>query len=205
KISIIKKQGNDPCIHDKNGLRFHLGDHINLLVEHAPGTSFDDAGEPNPSDLVLYLDGRSLPGTYAKVMRSESEDETEEEDQVTWTVLRYELTRDLSTPEGRRNWTQIVTGPKFGKIMNVSTGLEHGEAVPTDAQISLVVLTGTRVAVALLVAVALAIVFMVLLLKTGALRDKEPAGPEIREPTQRAYSLSRVQALLWTLLTVYAF
>jgi hypothetical protein len=205
KISLFKKQSTNPEPCEKGEVSFHLGDHINLLVEHAAGASFEDADQPNATSLVLYLDGRYLPGTYAKIMRSQSEDETEEENQVTRTVLRYELSRDLSTPEGRRNWTEVVTGDKFGKTLNLSTGLEKGEAVPSNAQIRLIILTPTRLFLAIAVALALAVLFVFLLLRTGALRDKEPAGPDTRAPTHRAYSLSRVQAMLWTLLTVYAF
>ena len=207
-VPLVKKEPNDkdpdPCEHGDN-LSFHLGDHINLLVEHAAGASFEDADQPNINRLLLYLDGRYLPGTYAKLMRSQSENESEEENQVTRSVLRYELSRDLSTPEGRRNWTEVVTGNKFGKTVNVSTGLENGEAVPSNVQIKLVIMTAGRVALAIALALAFAAFFVFLLLKTGTLRDKEPAGPGTKSPTQRAYSLSRMQAMLWTLLTAYAF
>jgi hypothetical protein len=201
KISIIKTNNYDPC--EKDPVK-HLGDNVNLLVKHGSGASFEDIDEPRPTSLVLFLNGRYLPGTYAKLMRSEAEDTQEEEAQVTWSVLAYRLSRDLSTSDGRKNWTEIVTGGKFGRILDVSTGLEKGQAVPSDAQINLMILTPTRVFIAILIGLALAAILVFLMLRTGALRDKEPA-PGLKDPTQRAYSLSRVQAMLWTVLAVYAF
>lgn len=205
-LSLFKKDKDspDPC-EQPNNLNFHLGDHINLMVEHAAGTSFEDTDQPKITSLVLFLDGRYLPGTYANELRSESGDETENEDQVTRTVLSFDLTRDLSTPEGRKNWKEVVSGKKFGKTMTVSTGLEKGEAVPSNTRIQLVILTPVRFGLAIALALALGVVFWALSLKTGVLRDKEPAGPDTKNPTKRAYSLSRVQAMLWTLLAAYAF
>ena len=56
-----------------------------------------------------------------------------------------------------------------------------------------------------LVAVVVAIVFFSVAMRTGALRDKEPPGPDIKQPSDRAYSLSRCQIAAWTVLVLLAY
>jgi len=195
---LVRGKTPDPCVQGVSDV--HLGDHINLLVEFPKEESFSDSDSPKPADLVLFLDGRALPGTNGKLIRSETDDE-----EVTWSVLRFQLVRDLSTPEARGSWKEVVKGRKFGKEMSVSTGMEKGQAVPADARIRLIILRPWAVVVAVISAVIFAVIFWAIALKTGALRDKEPAGPSISDATNRAYSLSRVQAFSWTLVVIYAF
>jgi hypothetical protein len=199
KTNLIRTPMNDPCA-QLPGIKYHLGSRVNLLIQYPEESSIDDINQPAISKLVLFLNAHAQPGTTPTLTRSEPDASG-----VMWAVLSFPIERELSTPEGRKAWKYVITGGRFGKNIAVSTGLPDGEAVPSTAQINLEILTLPAVAMAVLAAIILAIIFILLLLRTGALRDKEPAQHPGMDPTRRAYSLSRVQAALWTLLVMYAF
>lgn len=186
------------CIHSITQLRF--GDDVTLAVEHAPNATFDDTGEPNPADLVLFLDGRPLPGTHARVGPGQTD-----EDDVTTTLLTYRVTRDLTTAAARQNWKEVLVAANSGQPLAISTGLENGPAAQSRESVEFIVFRAGRLVWWFVAAVAGLVVFFVVAARTGALRDKEPAGPEVTKPTERAFSLSRCQMALWTILTVYAY
>jgi hypothetical protein len=48
--------------------RLSFGDEVTLAVEHASNVTFDDSGEPNPTDLVLFLDGKAMPDFDAPLL-----------------------------------------------------------------------------------------------------------------------------------------
>src|SRR5215813_8967989 len=85
------------CISSPPHLR--LNQQVSLLIEHVLESGFDDSANPNPHDLVLFLDGRALASTHPTVGPS-----TTDKDEVTTTLLTYRITRDLSTAEARKNW-----------------------------------------------------------------------------------------------------
>lgn len=173
---------------------------ITLVVEHAPEVDFDEITEPNPGDLVLFLEGKPLPGTHPRVGPSAFD-----ADAVTTTLLTYRIGHDVSAPRGRESWRAILTGSKSQKVLAVSTGLESGAPAHSEASILFTAIPAGRAFVFLLVAVVVAVIFFVVALKTGALRDQEPADDPAFAPEKRAYSLSRCQIAAWTVLVVLAY
>lgn len=173
---------------------------ITLVVEHAPEVDFDEITEPNPGDLVLFLDGKPLPGTHPRVGPSAFD-----ADAVTTTLLTYRITHDVTAPLGRESWKAILTGSKSQKVMAVSTGLESGAPAHSEATILFTALPPGRAFLFALMAVAVAIIFFLVALRTGALRDKEPADDPNLAPEKRAYSLSRCQIAAWTVIVVLAY
>lgn len=180
--------------------RLSFGDEVTLAVEHAPEVSFDDVNEPNPADLVLFLEGRALPGTRASVGLSQLD-----QDEVTTTLLTYRLTRDLTKQLGRQNWKEILVAANTGAALSVSTGLENGAPSYSRATVELQALRPERLLFWFVAAVLGLGVFVAVAARTGTLRDKEPAGTAVNSPTERAFSLSRVQMAAWTMLVVYAY
>ena len=177
-----------------------FGSDVTLAVEHAPEVTFDDADEPNPADLLLFLDGKALPGTHPAVGLSQTD-----EDDVTTTLLTYHISHDLNSDEARKNWKEVLAAAQ-NRQLTISTGLENGPAAQSraDPVQFTVVRTGRLLGWGMAAAVGL-LVFYKIAVHTGALRDKEPAGTVVNKPTERAYSLSRVQMALWTMLTIYAY
>jgi Flp pilus assembly protein TadB len=179
--------------------RLSFGDEVTLAVEHASNVTFDDSGEPNPTDLVLFLDGKALPGTNASVGLSQTD-----EDDVTTTLLTYRIIRDLTSQTARKNWKEVLVAANTGRRLALSTGLESGPAAQSRAVTEFIAVRSGRLVWWFIVAVVGLLVFFWMAGWTGALRDKEPSGP-IKNPTDRAFSLSRVQMALWTILTIYAY
>lgn len=151
--------------------RLSFGDEVTLAVEHAPEITFDDSTEPNPADLVLFLNGKPLPGTRARVGRSETD-----EDDVTTTLLTYRIVRDLTTTTGRNNWKEVLVAAKTGQLLASSTGLENGPAAQSHAVIEFVAVRTGWLILWLVVLVLGVLVFFLFARRTGALRDKEPGG-----------------------------
>lgn len=180
--------------------RLSFGDQVTLAVEHAPEASFDDIDEPNPADLVLFLNGKPLPGTHASVGKSQMAD-----DGVTTTLLTYRITHNPASEKARANWKEVLLEASTGQPLAISTGLENGPAALSQALVEFVpVRTGRLLGWFLALVVGL-VIFYLVAKHTGALRDKEPAGEDVKKATERAYSLSRVQAALWTVLAIYSF
>ena len=182
----------------------------------------DEEGAPEVTDLVLFLDGHALPGTHPVVesetdepLPSGASDAEEKKQDTDWVVtfrLTFPIARDLSSEKGREGWKKLLGGVgKERKEVPVSMGLINGPPLPTSYRAEFVRLDGTRLGIFIVLAAALGIGFLVVGALTGALRDKEPpplddAGREMNiAPTERAYSLSRLQIALWTLLVVDAY
>lgn len=184
------------CIASPPPLSF--GDDVTLAVEHARNMTFDDVTEPAPSRLVLFLDGKALPGTSAMVGPSQTD-----EDGVTTTLLTYRLSHNVLTPEGRANWKAVLTSAQAGERLTVSTGLEKGAPAESSAQVDFVILRSGRLILWFFVAVAGLVIFLLIALRTNALRDGEPQSPDSKD--KRAFSLARVQMAVWTALVFYAY
>lgn len=186
------------CVHATPRLTF--GDEVTLAVEHAAEVTFDDTGEPNPAELVLFLEGKALLGTQASVGPSQTD-----EDDVTITLLTYHINHDLTTDAARKNWKEILAAANARRQLAISTGLENGPAAQSGAKAEFIMVRTGRLVGWFLTAVMGSIVFFVIALRTGALRDKEPAGSDVADASDRAYSLSRVQMALWTMLVLFAY
>jgi hypothetical protein len=181
----------------------------------------DQEGAPEVTDLVLYIDGQALPGTYPTVESQTNEplprgageltEESQEPDSVVTFRLTFPTTRDLSGEKGKESWKKLLGGMgKARKQVPISIGLINGPPLPSTYRAEFVRLGGRRLALFIALAVVLGIGFLLIARKTGALRDKEPApkdafGKDAIKTTDRAYSLSRTQIALWTLLVVYAY
>ena len=172
---------------------------IILVVEHAPETSFDEIGQPNPADLVLFLGGKALHDTHPRVGPSAIDP-----DEVTTTLLTYRIAHDVTTKTAQENWKEILTGSKSRKVLAVSTGLETGPAAESEATILFTSIPTARAWLFAVIALVILFVFFLVAIKTGALRDKEPA-PAGYPPQNRAYSLSRCQMAGWTVLVVLGY
>lgn len=188
--------------------RLSFGDKVTLAVEHAPEMNFDDITEPNPADLVLFLEGRALPGARAQVGRSDLDD-----DMVTTTLLTFEITRDLTGELGRKNWKEIIVASNARPTLAVSVGLEDGPPARTRAQVNFVAIERGALMWWGILALAGSAAFFLIAIKTNMLRDKEPGktedereltGENDKEPL-RAYSLSRCQMALWTMMALIAY
>lgn len=198
KKEALKITGDAVCIVGQK--EFGFNDPITLAVEHADEVNFDQSGEPNPGDLVLFLDGKALHGTHPTL----GPDATDA-DSVTTTLLTYRIAHDVATPAAQANWKEILTGAKMRKVLTVSTGVESGAAAASQATILFTAISIGRALLFALVAAVVIIIFLVIAGKTGALRDKEPAGPQIQAEKDRAYSLSRCQIALWTVIVLLSY
>lgn len=182
----------------------------------------DEEGAPEVTDLILFVDGQPLPGTHPVVENQTDEplpsgagDQEEKNQKEDWVVtfrLTFPVTRDLSSAKGKESWTKLLGGlGKERKEVPVSIGLINGPPLPSTYKAEFVRLGGIRLTIFLFVAILLGLGFLGVAYKTGALRDKEPppldaGGNEIKiAPTERAFSLSRTQIAVWTLLVVYAY
>jgi hypothetical protein len=125
--------------------------------------------------------------------------------------LTFPIRRDLSSEKGKGSWTNLLGGMgKNRKVVPVSIGLINGPPLPSTYHAEFVRLGGTRLAIFVLVFIALGIGFLIVATKTGLLRDGEPspknlAGQDTIRPEERAYSLSRTQVAGWTLLVMCAY
>jgi hypothetical protein len=182
----------------------------------------DEEGAPEVTDLILFVDGQPLPGTHPVVENqsdkelpsgaADPEEKNQEKDAVVTFRLTFPITRDLSTDKGKESWKKLLGGlGKNRKEVPVSIGLINGPPLPSSYKAEFVRIGGKGLATFLLVTGVLGIGFLAVAGKTGALRDKEPpptnaAGQQVNiQPTNRAYSLSRTQIAVWTLLVVYAY
>lgn len=185
------------CLHHTPQLTWQ--DTVTLVVQHTDQASFDDSDEPNPAELVLFLEGKPLHGTNASVGVSQTD-----EDDATNTLLAYRIQQDLTTAAARKNWKEVLTAASAPRSLAISTGLENGPAAQSSAKVDFVVMRTSRLVWWFLLALAGIVIFIVIASYTGALRDKEPAGG-ITDASDRAYSLSRVQMAFWTMLVIYAY
>lgn len=179
----------------------------------------DEQGAPEVTDLILFIDGQPLPSTHPIVESqtdealppgaSNAEEKNQDKDYVVTFRLSFPITRDLSSDKGKESWNKILGGMgKQRKEVALSVGLLNGPPLPSTYKAEFVRLGGGRLVVFLVVAIALGIGFIGIAGWTGALRDKEPAPATASgnlDPTKRAYSLSRTQIAIWTLLVVYAY
>jgi hypothetical protein len=206
--------------HPRQEGQIGIGDSISFDVTTTQEL-MDEEGAPEVTDLVLFLDGQALPGTHPVVEHQTDEplpsgaNDAEEKNQgKDWVVtfrLTFPITRDLSSEKGKESWKKLLGGlGKERKEVPVSVGLINGPPLPSTYKAEFVRLGGTRLGIFLLIAAVLGIGFLVVAARTGALRDKEPspkdpAGNDTISTTERAYSLSRTQVAVWTLLVVYAY
>jgi hypothetical protein len=177
----------------------------------------DEEGAPEITDLILFIDGQPLPGTQPIVESqrdeplpsgaSEGEEKSQGQDFVVTFRVSFPITRDLSSDKGKESWKRILGGMgKQRREVPVSLGLINGPPLPSTYKAEFIRLGTGRLLLFLLVAAALGLGFLVVAVGTGALRDKEPVKPgEDITPDTRAYSLSRTQIAIWTMLVVYAY
>jgi hypothetical protein len=178
----------------------------------------DEEGAPEVTDLILFVDGQALPGTHPVVesqtdtalpgdASSDKEGGEGGKDYVVTFRVTFPVRRDLSSDKGKESWKKLLAGlGKERKTVPLSVGLINGPPLPSTYHGEFVRLGSTGILVFMIVAGVLGVGFYLIAGRTGALRDKEPT-PDGRkiEPTERAYSLSRTQIAIWTLLVVYAY
>jgi len=182
----------------------------------------DEEGAPEVTDLILFLDGQVLPGTHPVVewQRNEllpsgagdAEEKNQNKDWVVTFRLTFPITRDLSSDKGKESWKKLLGGGSNNrKTVPVSVGLINGPPLPSTYKAEFVRIGAAGLTAFILIAAVLGIGFLAVARKTGALRDKEPppvdtSGKKANiAPRERAYSLSRSQIAVWTLLVVYAY
>lgn len=185
------------CLDTVPVVRF--GSEITLAVEHAPEVDFDDSGEPAPAALVLFLEGKALPGSRARVGNSELDKEG-----ITTTLLTFDVTRDLSTETARQNWKEVLVAAQNRPRLAVSAGVETGAPARTRAEVELQVIDMKRLYLWVLLAAVIVVVFFWITAKSGCLRDGEPLQENMKD-ADRAYSLARVQMAAWTVIILLSF
>jgi hypothetical protein len=177
----------------------------------------DEEGAPEITDLILFVDGQPLPGTHPIVESqtdeplppgaSDGEDKNQGRDFVVTFRVSFPITRDLSSDKGKQSWKRILGGmDKQRREVPLSLGLINGPPLPSTYKAEFIRLGIGRLLLFLLVAAGLGLGFIIVAVGTGTLRDKEPVKPgEDIAPDTRAYSLSRTQIAIWTMLVVYAY
>jgi hypothetical protein len=187
--------------HGNQLISLHLDDELCLSVQHTDQELLDDDIEtPALNELVLYLNGRALPGTHPFVS-----DTKVEGNGIETTDLRFRLARDLSTAEGRAAWKELISGTGPEKRVTVSAGLADGPPLPSRITVDFSRFPRYAFGWSLALLALFAFGFFVVAFRTGALRDKEPAGEGTQDALQRAFSLSRFQAALWLVVVVYVY
>jgi hypothetical protein len=168
-----------------------LGDVLLLHMRHGDVDKLSQWAAQKDHKLAVLLDGQILRGIPVHSLSAAQED-----------ILRVELAR---TAENRATWGSLLGGRIFHKrTVVVQIGLDDGTPLSTATLASALHLTPfshKRTGYAL-VAVALAIVlaFVAAGRRTTMLRDGRTPEGELG-----AFSLSRVQAALWTAQIVIAF
>ncbi len=168
------------------------------------------------TDLILFVDGQPLPGTHPIVESQTDEplpsgasdgEENQGKDFVVTFRVSFPITRDLSSDKGKQSWRTILGGmDKQRREVPLSLGLINGPPLPSTYKAEFIRLGAGRLLLFLLVAAGLGLGFIIVAVGTGTLRDKEPVKPgEDIAPDTRAYSLSRTQIAIWTMLVVYAY
>ena len=177
-----------------------FGSEVTLAVEHAVETDFDEETEPDPARLVLFLEGKPLPGTRARVGKSQLN-----EDGTTTTLLTFRIVRDLSTETARKNWKDVIVAARARRILTVSTGLETGAPARTRAEAEFQIIEANRLVLWLFAALAIGGAFLWVAGRTGMLRDGEPPTEETMNPSSRTFSMARVQMAVWTVIVLLSF
>lgn len=177
-----------------------FGSELTLAVEHAVETDFDEETEPDPARLVLFLEGKPLPGTRARVGKSQLND-----DGTTTTLLTFRIVRDLSTETARKNWKDVIVAARARRILTVSAGLETGAPARTRAEAEFQILETNRLVLWIFAALAIGGVFLWIAGRTGMLRDGEPPTKETVNPSSRTFSMARVQMAVWTVIVLLSF
>jgi hypothetical protein len=210
------KKTGECTTHPRQNAEIGIGGKISFDVTSTQEL-MDEEGAPEVTDLVLFVNGQALPGTHPIVEgqrdealpagSAENEEKGQDRDYVVTFRVTFPVTRDLSTEKGKENWKNLMEGlGKQRKEVPVSMGLINGPPLPSTYRAEFVRLSSAGTGLFIVVAIILGIGFAFVALKTGALRDKEPAPPGVTVlPTERAYSLSRTQVAVWTLVVVYAY
>ncbi len=211
------KKNAECTTHPREDAEIGIGGKVSFEVTTTQDL-MDEEGAPEATDLILFVDGQALPGTHPVVeeqrdepLPSGSSEGDEDKDWVVTFRLTFPVTRDLSSEKGKESWKKLLGGlNKNRKEVPVSVGLINGPPLPSTYKVEFVRLGGTGLTAFFVIAMVLGIGFMVVASMTGALRDKEPspkdaAGKDTIQPQERAYSLSRTQVAVWTLLVVYAY
>lgn len=215
QISCMVQKNGECTTHPREDGEIGIGGQVGFEVT-TTNELMDEEGAPEVTDLILFVDGQALPGTHPSVVwqkdtplprgSGDSEESNQQADSVVTFRLMFPLTRDLSSDTGKESWKKLLGGlGKERKEVPVSIGLLNGPPLPSTYRAQFVRLGAVGLAAFILIAIVLGIGFLVVAQKTGALRDKEPAPPDLKKPTDRAYSLSRMQVAIWTLLVVYAY
>jgi hypothetical protein len=119
--------------------------------------------------------------------------------------LTFPIALALSSDKSKRSWTTLVKGLGTNrKEVPVGMGLINGTPLASSSA-EFVRIKSTGLIIFLGLAIVLGVGFLLVAAKTGTLREKEPVPLPNFRPTDRAFSLTRTQIALWTLLVGYAY
>jgi len=175
-----------------DGIPPGLRDRIVVEVENLPAAIKQN--NINPSDFMLYLDGRALEDLKASPIEPSKPTDTIGK-------LQFELKR---TDKNRAAWTALLGSPKSStKVVTATVGLPNQPAVTSVAKLTLLIFETWRLVLALILLVVAIILFVWLSKRGYLIHDSNP--PEPPAGQLKPYSLGLSQAAFWFFLVIGSF
>jgi hypothetical protein len=175
-------------------LPVNLRDTIGVIVDDLPSLIEEQKCRRDSSAIVLFLDGRPVPGSTVYPPSNLREG-----------ILHFELRRSdtqVSKSESDRLWTYILGRPSFEpRILPVSVGLSTQHAVPSAASLALTSIPSGGFFVWLVIFSLALGFFLWLTHKSDIIRGSTPIPAVGRRP----YSLSKFQAAWWFFIVLAAY
>lgn len=149
------------------------------------------AGNHNPQNLVLFLNGRPLKGLYPEQVDLSSN------------KLLFHIRR---TPEAKVVWNDLFHEPVLSRPVSLSVGLVDKGAFETvfdnDNQIALTVIPKVAALVSLVLLFGMLILFVYLARTTNIIRS---SGEGSEAGLRRPYELGRVQMSFWLFIIAISY
>lgn len=149
------------------------------------------AGNHNPQNLVLFLNGRPLKGLYPEQVDLSSN------------KLLFHIRR---TPEAKVVWNDLFHEPVLSRPVSLSVGLVDKGAFETvfdyDNQIALTVIPKVAALVSLALLLGMLILFVYLARTTNIIRS---SGEGSEAGLRRPYELGRVQMSFWLFIIAISY
>lgn len=167
-----------------------IGDRLIVYVENLSANVKKQPDPVNPSDLVLFLDGRELKGVKAALYG---------DNQLAFDLKRME--------ESSQAWNALLAKPGIHNVRReaakVSVGFSDKPAMSSTKSLINLRLYHGGWGIAAFIGLLLTLgLFLWLAKTTGVIRD---SGPLLLPATTRPYSLSRTQAAFWFFLVIGSF
>ncbi len=163
-----------------------LGDYVKVEVSNIEAL-MQTANQRNQK-IVLYFNEIPMHGIYANFISSRDKS------------LIFKLTRDTIS---MKSWNIYYQKLSFDskKIVRISVGFENDGSLKSDVtNFSLILVHRDLLSIVLIGVVALLILFIILVKRTGIIRDDNSIMGK-----NAPYSLSRTQLAIWSYIIVFSF